>query len=61
MFPTHEDIEHLGMIEKNSGKFPHWMVAKARESYIRKSFLDGTINEDRIEHYENVVGFKKVE
>ena len=61
LFPTHEDTEHLGMIEKNSGKFPNWMIAKARERNAQKAFLDGSINEDRIEHIENIIGFKTMD
>ena len=49
------------MIEKNSGKFPHWMVYKTRDSYLRRIFLDGQIDENRIAHIENVIGFKRAE
>ena len=44
LFPTYEDYEHLAMIEKNSGKFPHWMVSKIRNGWIRKLFLDGYVD-----------------
>jgi len=26
MFPTHENIEHLAMIEKIAGPIPNWMT-----------------------------------
>lgn len=29
LFETHADPEHLYMIQKNSGYFPHWMISKS--------------------------------
>lgn len=28
-YPTHENIEHLAMIEKQCGPFPYWMANSA--------------------------------
>ena len=60
MFPTHEDFEHLAMIEKNSGKFPHWMVSKIRNGPMKKLFLDGIVNRDRLENIKGVEDMKSV-
>lgn len=49
------------MIEKNSGKYPNWMIQKTQVSNLKKLFRDGYINQDRIEHIENVIGLKTVE
>jgi hypothetical protein len=59
-FPTHEDEEHLAMIEENSGKYPNWMIQKTQNSSLKKLFRDGYINRDKLEHIENVIGLKKV-
>jgi hypothetical protein len=31
LFPTHENFEHLAMIEKISGKIPSWMGEDAQD------------------------------
>ena len=36
LFPTHDDQEHLCMIEKICGNFPNWMISKGNN--IRKIF-----------------------
>lgn len=33
LFQTHNDFEHLILIEKNSGKFPYWMIRKAESEF----------------------------
>lgn len=48
LFPTHSDEEHLAMIEKSCGKYPHWMIQKAHDNTLRKLFRDGYINQDKI-------------
>jgi hypothetical protein len=47
-YPTHEDEEHLAMIEKSCGKYPNWMIQKTQNSTLRKLFRDGYINQDKI-------------
>ncbi len=37
LFPTHDDQEHLCMIEKICGKFPEWMISKGLSS-VKKIF-----------------------
>ena len=37
LFPTHDDQEHLCMIEKICGKFPEWMILKGVSS-VKKIF-----------------------
>lgn len=37
-FPTHENLEHLAMIEKSSGPFPQWMIRDCRNS-LKKHFV----------------------
>jgi serine/threonine protein kinase len=49
LFPTHSDSEHLVMIEKNSGKFPQWMINKTGSSSLRRLFRDGAIHEPEAE------------
>jgi hypothetical protein len=49
------------MIEKNSGKYPHWMIQKINVPSLKKLFRDGQVNEDKLEHIENVIGLKKVD
>ena len=61
MFPTHADEEHLAMIEKSSGKYPNWMIQKTNITCLKKLFRDGYINQDKIEHIENIIGLKTVE
>jgi hypothetical protein len=48
------------MIEKNSGKYPHWMIQKINVPSLKKLFRDGQVNEDKLEHIENVIGLKKI-
>lgn len=39
-FQTHDNYEHLAMIEKSSGTFPQWMVSRAdseMDKYFRRS------------------------
>lgn len=61
-FPTHDDVEHLAMIEKSCGRFPPDMIEKIpRDSSLRKLFSEGLINQNRVEHIENVVGLKTLE
>lgn len=43
LFATHSDCEHLVMMEKNSGRFPQWMINKTTSSGLRKLFRDGFI------------------
>lgn len=49
------------MIEKNSGKYPNWMIQKCQISSLKSLFLDGYINQDKIERIENVIGLKNVD
>ena len=32
-FPTHENLEHLALMEKTSGPFPYWMASQAKQEY----------------------------
>lgn len=62
MFPTHDDIEHLAMIEKNCGRYPNWMIENAgKGTGMRRVFEDGLINQDKVERIENVIGLKILE
>jgi dual-specificity kinase len=36
LFPTHSDEQHLRMMLKNSGPFPHWMQAKTQNAELRQ-------------------------
>ena len=36
-FPTHENLEHLSLMEKLFGPFPYWMASKSSSSF-RDSF-----------------------
>ena len=45
LFPTHSDCEHLVMINKNSGRFPQWMVNKTGPAGLRRLFREGNIVE----------------
>lgn len=49
------------MIEKNCGKYPHWMIQKCSVSTLKKLFRDGCINQDRLDHIENIIGLKTVD
>lgn len=49
------------MIEKNCGKYPNWMIQKSQVSNLRKLFRDGYINQEKLDHIENVIGFKTVD
>jgi len=37
-FPTHENYEHLAMIEKTSGMIPKWMAEKAENDKLSHNF-----------------------
>ena len=39
LFPTHENVEHLALMEKMSGSFPKWMIDQARDEFDN-CFLD---------------------
>lgn len=32
-FPTHENVEHLALMEKACGPFPLWMASKATQNF----------------------------
>ncbi len=63
LFPTHDDAEHLVMIEKNSGRVPQWMINKTASSSLRRLFRDGSIceceAERQLSHMENVRGMRR--
>lgn len=59
MFPAYDDREHIAMIEKNSGKFPSWMLNKIPSSHPeRKLFMDGFVNQQKLEHVEEIIGMQ---
>jgi dual-specificity kinase len=41
-FETHENLEHLRMMEKHAGPFPEWMINRSSE--FRDSFQNGRIS-----------------
>jgi len=45
-FPTHENIEHLSLMEKLFGPFPLWMASKSSSSY--RELFDLTKSEEYI-------------
>lgn len=47
LFPTHDDQEHLAMIDKERGPFPDWMINKA-DFELQKFFY---LNEDHFKTY----------
>ena len=40
LFSTHENIEHLALIEKQSGYFPAWMIKKSKYKEMIESFIE---------------------
>jgi hypothetical protein len=47
------------MMEKNSGKFPQWMINKCGYSELRKIFRDGAISRNQAE--QQVQGWREIE
>ena len=37
-FPTHENVEHLALMEKACGYFPYWMANEAKYEQFRDCF-----------------------
>lgn len=37
-FPTHDNYEHLAMIEKVSGSIPRWMASETSEEKLKEHF-----------------------
>lgn len=48
LFPTHENIEHLSLMEKVSGPFPKWMVEGVKGEF-RDCFVESTDEQSEAE------------
>ena len=54
LFPTHEDEEHICLIEKEFGPFASWMIDKS-DRRIKKLFNEkSTINYSKIKHLKRI-------
>jgi len=46
-FPTHENVEHLAMMEKQCGPFPYWMAKEAQSPFREKFDLNASESDIR--------------
>ena len=64
LFDTHDDYEHLGMIAKNCGRLPKWMVRESSNELARLFDEEGEIRERKLRKYvgegEKIVYMKTV-
>lgn len=44
MFPVHNDVDHVYMIDKMIGKFPRWMAEECDQKFEKLFHKDGNIN-----------------
>lgn len=51
LFDTHDDYEHLGMIAKNCGRLPKWMVRESSNELGKLFNEDGEIRERKLKKY----------
>jgi hypothetical protein len=65
LFDTHDDYEHVGMMAKNCGRFPRWMVRDSDNELGRLFDEDGEIRERKLRKYvgegENIAYMKTVD
>lgn len=44
LFPVHNDVDHVYMIDKMIGKFPRWMAEECDQKFEKLFHKDGNIN-----------------
>jgi serine/threonine protein kinase len=66
LFATHDDLEHLLMMLKNSqqDKLPAWMPKRCKNDLtkvFRGEEIDERVANKRIKNWEDIIGFKRVD